>query len=273
MSLRLFPCLSFLLVALLSVKTNANGSLVILYDGVRVTTQPPLEDVVPADIRYLRFKYALGAEDIFATIPDSEFAVIAKFPNIEALSVDARTEPLTAQTIRTIANCTNLKALWLVDAVICYDAIPILLKIPVYALELKGIPLSERLQFLDTQKLRSLTLTHCGLHNEDASLIANTPQLRYLDVSDNEYLDGDFVFRLGTRERLEDLYLDNVELSVAECRLIPSKFPRLQYMTGKTTEKGEELLESALDDFELTPYDGRRNPLSGLEEIWEAKEE
>ncbi len=140
------------------------------------------------------------------------------------------------------------------NAVFSKEALPIVLSMPLEVVVLQGIPVSGQLQHLNTKQLTNLTLRHCGLRSRDSTALANSPRLRYLDVHRNEYLDGQFVRGLGVLHNLKMFSITGLQLTIEDCQLVITNFPKLQSLNAETTSaEGEELLKAKLSKLKLLP--------------------
>ena len=255
-------CLTEFSASAQTIATNDTHTFV--SDGVGGIENLPTDESRYTEIRFATFKPATGFE--LEQMCDSAFAVIQKMPNIEHLSISCLTDPLTERTAKLISSCKKLKVLFIERATVSQEAMPVLLAIPLDALCMNGVPVAGYLQFLNREKLRNLTLQHCGLQNKDAIAISNSPNLQYLDVQHNEYLTTGFVSQLNALKALKVLMIADVELSIDDCHKVIASFPKLEIMTARTSAEGEALLVSKLADFSLLQHSNLgASPLWGME--------
>ena len=240
-----------------------NGTYVFVNDGFGQIENLPLDESLYTEMRAATFRPAPGFE--LEPMCDSAFAIIQKMPNIEQLSISCLTDPLTERTARMISNCKKLKVLFIEHATVSHEAVPVLLGIPLDALLINCVPIAEHLKFLNREKLRNLTLRHCGLQNREATAISDSPNLQYLDVQGNEYITRGFVVQLGALKSLKVLLVEAAELSIDDCHKIIASFPKLEYTTAKTSVDGEALLVSRLAGLSLLHSFNGASPLWGME--------
>ncbi len=223
---------------------------------------------LPRDEIYPKIRIASFIPDqevCFDPLSDSAFAVLDKMPNLEQLKIRCITDPLSERTARLISNRNKLKVLLIQNAVLSQDAIRVVLGIPLEVLSIETVPVADQLQFLNKEKLLNLSLNHCGLQNKNATSIADSPKLQYLDVQGNEYVNAGFISGLGVLKKLKALHFTDVELSMDNCRQVTKQFPRLHYLSAQSSIEGEAFLNSSLIDFALLQHNNGRSPLWGTE--------
>ena len=263
MNLRILVLLCLLVSRHAYAQTNAVTDREFFNDGSGEIEGLTKDENEYSQLKSVTFRPAPGF--LLEPLKDSSFAILKKMPNIEQLQISCLTDPISEATANQISNCKKLKVLIVENAVFSQEALPIILRMPLEVIVLRGIPVSGQLQFLNTEQLTNLTLRHCGLRNKDAAALANSPRLRYLDVHRNEYLDGQFVRRLGTLRNLKLFSMTGLRLTVEDCQLVVSTFPKLQSINAETTTiEGEELLKSKLSNLKLLPaYDLGASPMWG----------
>lgn len=263
MNVRILGLLCLLVSGHADAQTNAESEHEFFNDGSGEIEGLPIDELAYSQFKSVTFRPA--PDFLLEPLKDSSFAFLKKMPNIEQLHIRCLTDPITETTATLISNCKKLKVLVVENAVFSQGALPIILSMPLEVIVLRGIPVSGQLQHLNTKQLTNLTLRHCGLQNKDATALANSPRLRYLDVHRNEYLDGQFVRRLGSLHNLKVFSITGLQLKVEDCQLVITNFPKLQSLNAETTSaEGEELLKSKLSKLKLLPaYDLGASPMWG----------